>query len=119
MGCYFIVYAVKRLAVFSEVPTFVTLPDCIVMCCTLESDSSANSYWFRFHISAFVFLQGHDTTSAGMSWALYLLGLHPDVQVYNYLIAEFTGTRTQNVTSAADIQEASHPHTGYCCCIFL
>jgi hypothetical protein len=25
--------------------------------------------------------QGHDTTSAGICWALYLLGLHPDVQV--------------------------------------
>jgi hypothetical protein len=56
--------------------------------------SSANSYWLRFHIGAFVFVQGHDTTSAGMSWALYLLGLHPDVQVYNDLIAEFTGTKT-------------------------
>ena len=29
--------------------------------------------------------QGHDTTSAGMSWALFLLGLHPDVQVKAYL----------------------------------
>jgi hypothetical protein len=25
--------------------------------------------------------QGHDTTSVGMSWAMYLLGSHPDVQV--------------------------------------
>jgi len=25
--------------------------------------------------------QGHDTTSAGMCWALFLLGLHPDIQV--------------------------------------
>jgi hypothetical protein len=40
----------------------------------------------------FVSLQGHDTTSAGISWALYLLGLHPDVQVYND-IAIFTGTK--------------------------
>jgi cytochrome P450 len=25
--------------------------------------------------------QGHDTTSAGMCWSVFLLGLHPDVQV--------------------------------------
>jgi hypothetical protein len=43
-----------------------------------------------------------------MSWTLYLLGLHPDVQVYNDLIAEFAGTRTQNITGPADIQEPSH-----------
>jgi cytochrome P450 len=45
----------------------------------------------------FVSLQGHDTTSAGISWAVYLLGLHPDVQVYNDVNARFTGTKTQNV----------------------
>lgn len=56
------------------------------LCCTLESGSSANSCWVRFQISAFVSLQGHDTTSAGISWTLYLLGLHPDVQVYNYSV---------------------------------
>ena len=25
--------------------------------------------------------QGHDTTSAAISWTLFLLGLHPDIQV--------------------------------------
>jgi hypothetical protein len=25
--------------------------------------------------------QGHDTTAVGMSWAMYLLGSHPEVQV--------------------------------------
>ena len=25
--------------------------------------------------------QGHDTTSVGISWAMYLLGSHPEIQV--------------------------------------
>jgi hypothetical protein len=34
--------------------------------------------------------QGHDTTSAGMCWAVFLLGLHPDVQVsFNGLVGLF------------------------------
>lgn len=34
--------------------------------------------------------QGHDTTSAGMCWALFLLGLHPDIQVsFNGLVSLF------------------------------
>ena len=31
---------------------------------------------FNFHVP-----QGHDTTSTAISWTLFLLGLHPDVQV--------------------------------------
>lgn len=33
----------------------------------------------REEVDTFVF-EGHDTTSMGISWALYLIGLHPDVQ---------------------------------------
>ncbi|XP_055594967.1 cytochrome P450 4C1-like [Uranotaenia lowii] len=33
----------------------------------------------RQEVDTFMF-EGHDTTTAGMSWALFLLGLHPDVQ---------------------------------------
>jgi cytochrome P450 len=62
----------------------------------------------------FVSLQGHDTTSAGISWALYLLGLHADVQVYTDIIFGFTGTKTQNVI--IDIQEVRRgPQTAYFC----
>jgi cytochrome P450 len=32
-------------------------------------------------LTIILLLQGHDTTSAAVSWALFLLGLHPDVQV--------------------------------------
>lgn len=40
------------------------------------------------------FFQGHDTTAGGISWTLYLLGLHPDVQqqVYEELESIFNGS---------------------------
>jgi hypothetical protein len=36
--------------------------------------------------------QGHDTTSAGISWAMYLLGSHPEVQVNNSFIITKTNS---------------------------
>jgi cytochrome P450 len=33
------------------------------------------------YLNYYFLLQGHDTTSAGICWALLLLGSHPDIQV--------------------------------------
>ncbi|XP_058448438.1 cytochrome P450 4C1-like [Malaya genurostris] len=47
----------------------------------------------REEVDTFMF-EGHDTTSAGMSWALFLLGLHPDVQdkVHQEIDSIFAGS---------------------------
>lgn len=41
-----------------------------------------------------ILLKGHDTTAAGISWALYVLGLYPDVQqqVFEELEVIFNGS---------------------------
>lgn len=41
-------------------------------------------------VDVFMF-EGHDTTSSGISWALYLLGLHPEAQ---YKVHTFILRRT-------------------------
>ncbi|KFM75827.1 Cytochrome P450 4C1, partial [Stegodyphus mimosarum] len=43
---------------------------------------------------------GYDTTSSALSWALYLLGLHSDIQgrVYQELYSIFGDDKTRNVT---------------------
>lgn len=47
----------------------------------------------REEVDTFMF-EGHDTTTAGMSWALFLLGLHPDVQnrVHQEIDSIFAGS---------------------------
>lgn len=32
------------------------------------------------YIRALPVFQGHDSTAAGINWAIYLLGRHPDIQ---------------------------------------
>uniref|UniRef100_A0A182LRD2 Cytochrome P450 n=1 Tax=Anopheles culicifacies TaxID=139723 RepID=A0A182LRD2_9DIPT len=47
----------------------------------------------REEVDTFMF-EGHDTTTAGMSWALFLLALHPDVQerVHQEIDSIFNGS---------------------------
>ncbi|PNF27066.1 Cytochrome P450 4C1 [Cryptotermes secundus] len=58
-------------------------------------------------VDTFMF-EGHDTTSAGISWTLYLLGLHPDVQdkVYQEQKSIFQGS--DRTVTTKDLSEMKY-----------
>ena len=53
----------------------------------------------REEVDTFMF-EGHDTTSMGITWAIYLLGLHPEVQerIFDEIDSVFDGDFTCAVT---------------------
>ncbi|PSN54059.1 hypothetical protein C0J52_03127 [Blattella germanica] len=52
--------------------------------------------------------QGHDTTSAGMSWTIYLLGLHPDVQEKAFQEQEAIFQGSQRSATMKDLNEMKY-----------
>lgn len=61
-----------------------------------QSDNPANGLSdedIREEVGTFMF-EGHDTTTSGIAWALFLLGLHPQIQddVYNEVNGIFDGS---------------------------
>ncbi|XP_077547315.1 cytochrome P450 4V2-like [Haemaphysalis longicornis] len=63
-------------------------------------DPSFTEEDIREEVDTFTF-EGHDTTAVGISWALYLLGLHQDVQqkVYDELEEIFGHDRDRDATT--------------------
>ncbi|CAH3020939.1 unnamed protein product [Porites evermanni] len=58
----------------------------------------------REEVDTFMF-EGHDTTSAGITWALYLLGRHPVIQQRVYEEVESFFERRSNVLTVDDLKE--------------
>ncbi|PSN54060.1 Cytochrome P450 4C1, partial [Blattella germanica] len=52
--------------------------------------------------------QGHDTTSAGMTWAIYLLGLHPDIQEKAFKEQEAIFQGSQRAATMKDLNEMKY-----------
>ncbi len=51
-------------------------------------------------VDTFMF-EGHDTTTTGMNWALFLLGLHPEIQTkVHQEIDEILGNEDRDVSSS-------------------
>ncbi|XP_067134662.1 cytochrome P450 4C1-like [Centruroides vittatus] len=64
------------------------------------TDGSLDEEDIREEVDTFMF-EGHDTTAMGISWSLYLLGLHPDIQekVYQELQEIFGENTNKSITS--------------------
>ncbi|KAJ9577305.1 hypothetical protein L9F63_006144, partial [Diploptera punctata] len=61
----------------------------------------------REEVDTFMF-EGHDTTSAGMCWALFLMGLHPDVQEKAYAEQESIFQGSERSATAKDLNEMKY-----------
>ncbi|PNF27072.1 Cytochrome P450 4C1, partial [Cryptotermes secundus] len=61
----------------------------------------------REEVDTFMF-EGHDTTSAGMCWALFLLGLHPDVQDKAYQEQESIFQGSDRTVTMKDLSEMKY-----------
>jgi cytochrome P450 family 4 len=59
------------------------------------------------------FIQGHDTTSVGICWALFMIGLHDDVQEkifneMNEIFGEETKTSPKRIATFRDLNEMKY-----------
>ncbi|KAJ9600115.1 hypothetical protein L9F63_009591, partial [Diploptera punctata] len=61
----------------------------------------------REEVDTFMF-EGHDTTSAGICWVLFLLGLHPDVQDRAYEEIENIFKGSDRPTTMKDLSEMKY-----------
>ncbi|CAH3155033.1 unnamed protein product [Porites lobata] len=58
----------------------------------------------REEVDTFMF-EGHDTTAAGITWALYLLGRHPDIQQRVYEEVDRFFARRPDILTVEDLKE--------------
>ncbi|RXG54293.1 cytochrome P450 4V2, partial [Armadillidium vulgare] len=66
----------------------------------------------REEVDTFMFA-GHDTTAVGINWAIYLLGLHPEIQEKVYEELESIFGKSDRPASSDDIREMKYLE----CCI--
>ncbi|XP_023218032.1 cytochrome P450 4C1-like isoform X2 [Centruroides sculpturatus] len=72
------------------------------------TDKSLNEEDIREEVDTFMFA-GYDTSAMGISWSLYLLGLHPDIQEKVYREQEeIFGEDTNNSITSEDLRKMKY-----------
>ncbi|KAJ6644620.1 Cytochrome P450 4C1, partial [Pseudolycoriella hygida] len=61
----------------------------------------------REEVDTFMFA-GHDTTAAGISWTLYMLGMHPDIQEKVFDEISFIFNGTDRAATLGDLNEMKY-----------
>lgn len=74
---------------------------------TSEGDSPLSDLDIRMEVDTFMF-EGHDTTTSGITWTLFLLGLYPDIQETVYKEMERIFGDSNRPATMPDLNEMNY-----------